>query len=537
MPANRPMAAPASAGGFAALLPPLASTAPESTPDQDPPSDPSQSSIPGLSDNLKETPSRSEAKANDHGPARRQDSAVTSGNPQAPANPVVPTPSAAAQLTSGPAGSVKQGAHDSASAAAAESTVKNGFATLQPKNLGASAVTAPDSQSDAEGAKAEQSGPEGTVAAMVLNSAVDARGLMSIPFSAAATAAGTDKPKAEPASVQQSAQPQKAAEKPSPETPTHPANGLSPSATVPAAGGPDVAHTSQDLANQEAVASVVKAAVSQATLPSNKGIGIKPAGGHSVEGKSAGVSTQPGDPRASKSSGNESSSSSTGHETASGQNQAKKNGESDELKGAEFTAHFDAGQPKPVVAHDPAESAGPISLGQVPVSSSSKDQTGLADSPQAPASAHAPALPGTPAEDGLPEGSLVHSTALLDQLGHSELKVGMRMGDLGNVEIRTQMHDQQLKAEISVEHHDLGRILTNELPALQQRLQQSNVSLTSVMVRDHGAGNNGGGSQGESRGQQFGFAPQAAGIAAEHVSAMLSPEEVREGSGALDIRI
>ncbi len=64
----------------------------------------------------------------------------------------------------------------------------------------------------------------------------------------------------------------------------------------------------------------------------------------------------------------------------------------------------------------------------------------------------------------------------------------MHMGDLGNVEIKTQLQHQQLRAEISVEHAELGHVLSGEMPGLEQRLRDQNIPLASVIVRDQSAG-------------------------------------------------
>jgi flagellar hook-length control protein FliK len=130
---------------------------------------------------------------------------------------------------------------------------------------------------------------------------------------------------------------------------------------------------------------------------------------------------------------------------------------------------------------------------------------------------------------------LVNSASLLDQMGKSELKLGMRVGDFGSVEIRTQMDRQQLKADISVEHHELGRALTAELPALQQTLRGHDLATVSLNVTGQGAG--GSQSQAGYRNQHSAnLAEFAAEIGAQKPETTSSPEEPSAGSG-LDIRI
>ena len=523
MPAAAPAVMPAAASDFAALLTPLTQTAPESTPQDVTPAASQQDSDTSYGSDARAASGRSLGKANDRSATRRQNSASNSNSSQSAANAAVPTPAPQQEpATRAPA---KHDSQNGTSGTEAKVTAQTGPAASTPGDAASSNPAGP--QTEVDGASASSADVSTKLTDAVLPATAAANTLPPNPFAADIAALDAGKQAAAKSAVEpQGAQPQKATTKTSPE-PTPAANNILPPNTP---GATDV-NANQN--HQDVAAAAVKAAVNQATLQSSKEIGIKAT--HSVESKSSGAALQASDPHAAKNSGNENSSNNSAHDFASGQNQTKKAGESDSAKGTEFTAHFDNGQTNPPAHHDATDVAGRTSPDPVSALPATKDAAASSDLPQAPANSHGAALPGT--DDSLPAGSLVHSTALLEQLGHSELKVGMRMGDLGSVEIRTQMHDQQLKAEISVEHRDLGRILTNELPALQQRLQQSNVSLASVMVRDNGAGSAGGGFQGEARSQQFGFAPQTMGISSEHTSAILSSEEIREGTSALDIHI
>jgi Flagellar hook-length control protein FliK len=132
---------------------------------------------------------------------------------------------------------------------------------------------------------------------------------------------------------------------------------------------------------------------------------------------------------------------------------------------------------------------------------------------------------------------ILHSTRLVESLSGSELRVGMKMGDLGNVEIRTQLEHQQLKTEISVEHQSLVHALAGELPALQQRLSDQNLPLTAVVVHQQSAGNPGGFAQGQRQQHPAPAAPGLMAAAGESNITISSPEDMHETAGALDVRI
>jgi hypothetical protein len=130
----------------------------------------------------------------------------------------------------------------------------------------------------------------------------------------------------------------------------------------------------------------------------------------------------------------------------------------------------------------------------------------------------------------------LHSARLLESLGQSELRVGLKMGDLGNVEIRTQLHHDQLRAEISVERGDLGHTLAAEMPALQQRLRDHDVPMASIVVNHQAAAGSGSFERGSQQQQQM-ATPMSHVFGVEPMISSSSPEETRVTHSALDIRI
>jgi hypothetical protein len=81
--------------------------------------------------------------------------------------------------------------------------------------------------------------------------------------------------------------------------------------------------------------------------------------------------------------------------------------------------------------------------------------------------------------------SLVHSARLAERIGETELRLGIRAGEFGSVDIRTSMVRNQFTAEISVERGELGRVMAAELPSLQNRLSEQRVPMASITLQNH----------------------------------------------------
>lgn len=81
--------------------------------------------------------------------------------------------------------------------------------------------------------------------------------------------------------------------------------------------------------------------------------------------------------------------------------------------------------------------------------------------------------------------SLLHSARLVERIGEAELRLGIRAGEFGSVDIRTTMGRNQFSVEISVEGGALGRVMAAELPSLQSRLTEQGVPVASLTVQNH----------------------------------------------------
>lgn len=133
--------------------------------------------------------------------------------------------------------------------------------------------------------------------------------------------------------------------------------------------------------------------------------------------------------------------------------------------------------------------------------------------------------------------SPLHTARLVAGMERSELRVGLRTGEFGNVDIRTSMIHNQFIAEISVERGELGRALAAELPSLQHRLTEQHVSAANITVQDNSGGGTAESRQGSRQSQS---APPVSGSSMrtheDSASARLSAE-VTEATSRLDIHM
>jgi hypothetical protein len=152
-------------------------------------------------------------------------------------------------------------------------------------------------------------------------------------------------------------------------------------------------------------------------------------------------------------------------------------------------------------------------------------------------------IAGTAAHDAtLPAGSgPLQSAKLVERLGQAELRVGVQVGDMGGVDIRTSITHNQLTAEISVEHSELGHMLAANLPSLQNKLSEHQIQTANITFQNQMSGNS---SQSEQRSRQGNSSQPQTPIEripygeAENFSRMsASSSEAVEGQSGLDIHI
>jgi len=154
-----------------------------------------------------------------------------------------------------------------------------------------------------------------------------------------------------------------------------------------------------------------------------------------------------------------------------------------------------------------------------------------------PPAAHTAAANSSPLPAEKAPLPLFSSAQLIEKVSQSELRLGMRTGEFGNVEIRTTFDHQQLRAEISSERGELGQALSAELPGFEQRLREHDVPLSTVVVHQANPGASGGFDR-PPRQQQPGPAPLHVNeVSGATLAAAVPQPEASEPEGILDVRI
>lgn len=132
------------------------------------------------------------------------------------------------------------------------------------------------------------------------------------------------------------------------------------------------------------------------------------------------------------------------------------------------------------------------------------------------------------------------STArLLQKMSESEMRVGMHSHEFGDISIRTSVSQQDMRAQISVDHSELGKAISAHLPSIQTKLGEE-FGLHAKIEVTH-TGNFLSGRQGETPGQNPSTASQSNLVSAplsiaEADTAQVSPILATGDDGRLDIR-
>jgi hypothetical protein len=88
----------------------------------------------------------------------------------------------------------------------------------------------------------------------------------------------------------------------------------------------------------------------------------------------------------------------------------------------------------------------------------------------------------------------ISTARLIQSMSESEMRVGMHSAEFGDISIRTSVSQQQLMAQISVDHGELGSAIAAHLPSLTSKLGSEFGLHASIEVNQLGgsvAGGNG----------------------------------------------
>ena len=138
---------------------------------------------------------------------------------------------------------------------------------------------------------------------------------------------------------------------------------------------------------------------------------------------------------------------------------------------------------------------------------------------------------------------IINTAKLIQSLGQSEMRVGMRSSEFGNISISTSSTRDQISAQISLDHGELAKTLATHLLEMQSRWSSDQAVDLRIGLNGQGIGASGGmlnPTAGESRGNR----EQTGGSTAGHSGGVLverqsssSVQAVSAGEGRLDARL
>jgi hypothetical protein len=86
----------------------------------------------------------------------------------------------------------------------------------------------------------------------------------------------------------------------------------------------------------------------------------------------------------------------------------------------------------------------------------------------------------------------INTARLIQSVGQTEMRVGMRSTEFGNISIRTSSTPELMSAEISVDHGDLARMLATHVPEMQAKIGGGQPVHVQIDMSGQNAGSQGG---------------------------------------------
>jgi hypothetical protein len=84
--------------------------------------------------------------------------------------------------------------------------------------------------------------------------------------------------------------------------------------------------------------------------------------------------------------------------------------------------------------------------------------------------------------------SSINTARLMQSMGESEMRVGMRSTEFGDISIRTSVSQQQMVAQISLDHSDLSQAIAAHVSTVQAKLGEDYGIHASIEVHNLGSG-------------------------------------------------
>ena len=113
-------------------------------------------------------------------------------------------------------------------------------------------------------------------------------------------------------------------------------------------------------------------------------------------------------------------------------------------------------------------------------------QTAQPQSSDAARPSATPSLPQHAASHQADPASAMSNAQLIQSAHGSEMRLGMKSAEFGDISINTSLNRQTLSAQISMEHTALGHALAAHLPAIEEKLSNAYGVQAKVELRDNG---------------------------------------------------
>ena len=82
----------------------------------------------------------------------------------------------------------------------------------------------------------------------------------------------------------------------------------------------------------------------------------------------------------------------------------------------------------------------------------------------------------------------INSAKLMQTMSESAMRVGMRSSEFGNISIRTSVSQQQMQAQITLDHGELSQAMSSHVSSVQAKLENEYGLHASIEVNHQGAG-------------------------------------------------
>jgi hypothetical protein len=192
-------------------------------------------------------------------------------------------------------------------------------------------------------------------------------------------------------------------------------------------------------------------------------------------------------------------SSGNGSGSSAGAQPVRRDGELNAV-GAQFAAAQAAAAAAPAPA--PPTSAG-VTLSVGEPTALAADALPKAEAPPAAPSGPASAALATPETPAAAAPGPVQLAQIVNRVEQSEMRIGMNTSAFGSVEVRAVVHANDVGLVVGSERGDLRSLLSNDLPALANTLQEQNLRLHSVNFMQGFAFSNNASGGGDSQPRSF----------------------------------